>query len=174
MGSLIQERFRDDDGGRAAVRGGTALEFCERRVDHGGGENLVEGVGVAELGVGVFRGVEVVDAGDFGEVGGGGAVSGGGRGWLVGWDCFSESLRGKKGGKGSSLFHVLSPCISKHLCRAWCIGDASRSSHHRAGGAGRADSVVEEALQTAWKHLLETHYHDTVRHTVADHVPRHM
>ena len=45
-------------------------------MDHGGGEDLVEGVGVAELGVGVFGRVEVVDAGDFGEVGGGGAVSG--------------------------------------------------------------------------------------------------
>ncbi len=88
MRSLIQERFRDDDSGRATVRGRAALEFCEWGVDHGGGEYLVEGVGVAELGVGVFGGVEVVDAGDFGEVSGVGTVSGVGKGWLVGWDCF--------------------------------------------------------------------------------------
>lgn len=100
MGALGEEGFGDEDGGCAAVGGGAALEFCEGGVDHGGGEDLVEGVGVAELGVGVFGGVEVVDAGDFGEVGGGGAVSGRGRGWLVGWD------RGKVGSKGG----LTSPC----------------------------------------------------------------
>ena len=117
-------------------------------MDHGGGEDLVEGVGVAELGVGVFGGVEVVDAGDFGEVSGGGAVSGCGRGWLVGLGVFLQGgIMGEgRGERGSSLLHVLPPCISKHLCRAWCIGDAPRSSHHSAGGASRANSIVEEAL----------------------------
>ncbi len=78
MRSLIQERFRDDDSGRAAVGSWAALEFCEWGVDHGSGEDLVEGVDVAELGVGVFERVEVVDAGDLGKIGRGGAVSGGG------------------------------------------------------------------------------------------------
>ena len=174
MGALGEEGFGDDDGGGTAVGGGAALEFGEGRVDHGGGEDLVEGVGVAELGVGVFGGVEVVDAGDFGEVGGCGTVSGGGRGWLVGWDCCLVMFWGRERRKGNSLLHVLPPCISKHLRCAWCIGDAPRSSHHRAGGASWATSVVEEALQTAWKHLLEPDYHDTIRHTMADHIPRHM
>ena len=80
MRSLIQESFRDDDSGCTAVGSGAALEFREWGVDHGGGEDLIEGVDVAELGVGVFGGVQVVDAGDFGKVSRGGAVSGGGRG----------------------------------------------------------------------------------------------
>lgn len=71
-----EEVFRDDDGGGAAVRGGAALEFGEGGVDGWGGEDLIEGVDVAELGVGVFGGVEVVDAGDFGQVVFVGAVSG--------------------------------------------------------------------------------------------------
>ena len=82
------------------------MEFGEGGVDHGGGEDLVEGVDVAELGVGVFGGVEVVDAGDFGEVGGGGAVSGGGRGWLAGWVCFLGIYWGKEGRKEE----LTSPC----------------------------------------------------------------
>lgn len=56
-------------------------------MDHGRGEDLVEGVDVAELGVGVFGRVEVVDAGDFGKVGGRGAVSGSSRRRLEVWDC---------------------------------------------------------------------------------------
>lgn len=71
-----EEVFGDDDGGGAAVGGGAALKFCEGGVDGWGGEDLFEGVDVAELGVGVFGGVEVVDAGDFGEVVFCGAVSG--------------------------------------------------------------------------------------------------
>ena len=76
-------------------------------MDHGGGEDLVEGVGVAELGVGVFGGVEMVDACDFSKVGGGGAVSGSGRRWLVGCDCFSVGFFwGKEGRK----WKLTSPC----------------------------------------------------------------
>lgn len=55
-------------------------------MDGGRGGDVGEGVGGAELGVGILSGVEVVDASDFGEVGCGGAVSGdrqwGGRRWL--------------------------------------------------------------------------------------------
>ena len=43
----------DEDGGGAAVGGGAALELGQGRVDGGGGEDLREGVGGAELGVGV-------------------------------------------------------------------------------------------------------------------------
>ena len=77
MRSLIQERFRDDDSGRAAVGSWAALEFSKGWVDHGGGQDLVEGVDVTELRVGVFGRVEVVNASDLGKIGGGGAVSGG-------------------------------------------------------------------------------------------------
>ena len=76
MGSAVEEVFGYDDRGGAAVGCGAALEFGEGGVQHGGGEDLVEGVDVAELGVGVFGAVEVVDAGDFGKVVHGGAVSG--------------------------------------------------------------------------------------------------
>jgi len=45
-------------------------------VYHGGFEDVLEAVGLPELGVGVALGVLVADAGDFGEVFGAGAVSG--------------------------------------------------------------------------------------------------
>jgi hypothetical protein len=51
------------------------LELGERGVDFGGGEDLVQGVDVVELGVGVLDAVGVVDAGDLREVLGFGAVS---------------------------------------------------------------------------------------------------
>jgi hypothetical protein len=44
-------------------------------VDHGGLEDLVEGVLVTELGVGIFGAVKVVNATDFGKVFGFGAIS---------------------------------------------------------------------------------------------------
>ena len=75
MGAQGEEGFRDDDGGGAAVGGGAALEFGERGADGWGGEDLVEGVDVAELRVRVFGRVEVIDASDFGQVFLGGAVS---------------------------------------------------------------------------------------------------
>lgn len=71
-----EEGFGYDDRGGAAVGGGAALQFRQRGVQCRRGEDLLEGVDVAELGVGVLGGVEVVDTGDFGKVGGGGAVSG--------------------------------------------------------------------------------------------------
>lgn len=49
-----EEGVGDDDGGAAAVGCGAALEFGEGGVDGGGGEDLVEGVDGAELGVRVF------------------------------------------------------------------------------------------------------------------------
>ncbi len=79
LGSQVRtsgkEGFGDDDGGRAAVGGGTELEFGEWRVDFWRGEDLIEGIDVTELGVGVFGGVEVIDASYFGEIGGCGSVS---------------------------------------------------------------------------------------------------
>lgn len=76
-------------------------------MDHGGGEDLVEGVGVAELGVGVFGGVEVVDAGDFGEVGWGGAVSGNGKS-VVSW-VGTVSSRWYFGGETGEKGELTSP-----------------------------------------------------------------
>lgn len=70
VGPGVEESLRDQYGSRAAVGGRAALQFGEGLVDLGRGEDLVEGVDVLELGVRVFDGVEVVDAGDFGEVGG--------------------------------------------------------------------------------------------------------
>lgn len=64
----VEEFLRDDDDGGAAVGGGAALEFREGFVNEGGVEDLLEGVFVAELGVGVSLRVRVVDARDFGEV----------------------------------------------------------------------------------------------------------
>ena len=77
VGSCGEEGFRDDDCGGAAIGDEAALKFSERGVDNWGGEDLVEGVDVAELGVWVFGRVEVIDAGDFGQVVRVGAVSGG-------------------------------------------------------------------------------------------------
>lgn len=57
VGTSLEESFGDDDCGCAAVRGGTALKLCERIMDHLGGEDLLEGVDVAELRVGVFGGM---------------------------------------------------------------------------------------------------------------------
>ena len=75
MRTAGEEGFGDDDGGGAAVGGGAALEFGEGVVDGRGGGDFGEGVLVAELGVGVFGAMGVVDAGDFGEVGFCGSVS---------------------------------------------------------------------------------------------------
>lgn len=77
MRAGVEEGFRDDDGGGAAIGGGAALEFGEGIVNHGCVEDLVEGVDGLELGVGVLGGVGVIDTGDFGKVVGGGAVSDG-------------------------------------------------------------------------------------------------
>ena len=88
-------------------------------MDHGGGEDLVEGVGVAELGVGVFGGVEVVDACDFSEVGGGGAVSERERGWLVGWDCFLVmGFKGKGMKRRGAHFSMYSLPALPNICAA--------------------------------------------------------
>ena len=94
------------------------MEFCEGRGDHGGGEDLVEGVGVAELGVGVFGGVEVVDAGNFSKVGGASAVSGCGRSWLVDLDCFSVGFLGKGRERRGAHFSMYSLPAFPNICAA--------------------------------------------------------
>lgn len=76
MRAGVEEGFRDDDGGGAAIGGGAALEFGEGIVNHGCVEDLIEGVDGLELRVRVLSGVGVVDASDFGKVVGSGAVSG--------------------------------------------------------------------------------------------------
>ena len=57
VGAGGEEVLRYDYDCGAAVGGRAALEFCEGRVDGGGVEDLLEGVGLAELGVGVLLGV---------------------------------------------------------------------------------------------------------------------
>ena len=76
LGPGVEEALRDDYRGSGAVARGAALEFGEGRVYHGGFEDVLEAVGLPELGVGVALGVLVADAGDFCEVFGAGAVSG--------------------------------------------------------------------------------------------------
>lgn len=68
MRAGVEEFLGDDDGCGAAVGGWAALELCEGFVDHGGFEDLLQGVFLLELGVGVALGVFVVDSGDFREV----------------------------------------------------------------------------------------------------------
>ena len=97
-----EEGFRDDDGGCGAVGGGTALEFCKGWEDGRGGFDLVEGVYILELRVGVVGAVLVVDPCDFGEVFGGGAV----------------------------FLHVFPSCVAEHLCCAGGVGYASCCLHH--------------------------------------------
>ena len=71
----VKEGLGYDYGGAGAVGCGAALEFCQGGVDHGTVEDLLEGVFLLELRVGVALGVFVADFGDAREVGGGGAVS---------------------------------------------------------------------------------------------------
>ena len=75
VGTGVEEFLGDDDDAGAAVGGRAALELGEWGVDHAAVLDLGEGVLVLELGVGVFAGVKVVDAGYFGEVLEFGAVS---------------------------------------------------------------------------------------------------
>ncbi|KAK1841186.1 hypothetical protein CCHR01_16172 [Colletotrichum chrysophilum] len=127
VGALVKEGLGDEDGGGAAVGGRAALQLGEGRKDLGGLEDLLLGVDVLELGVGVAGGVLVVDAGDLGKVLGLGAV----------------------------LLHVLAAGVAEHLGGAGGVCDAAGLGHHLDGGAGGVLAVVEEALQAAGHHLLE-------------------
>ena len=146
VGMRGEEGFGDEDGGSAAVGGGAALEFSERGVDGGGGEDLVKGVDVAELRVWVVRAVGVIDSGDLCEV-----------------------------GRFRPVFlHVFPPCIPKHLRCTGRVRHASRLFHHIARLLRRIGPILEERLQAPAEHLLEPNNHNTVGDTMAHHVASHV
>lgn len=165
-----EEGFGDDDGGGAAVGGGAALEFCEGGVDFLGGEDVGKGVGFTDLGVGVLCGMEVVDAGDFGEVGGCGAVSDGE--WIV--SCLAIMLLEGGKVKEDALLHILPPRIPKHLRSTRRIGPPPRNLHHLPRRPHRIGPILVETLKRARKHLFKANDHDTIRHTMAYHIPSHV
>lgn len=74
----------------------------------------------------------------------------------------------------SSLLHILPPRIPKHLRGAWGIRPPPRNLHHLSRGPTRISPVLVETLQRSRKHLLKPDNHDTIRHTMTDHVSRHM
>lgn len=100
--SGVEERLGDEDCSCATVRRGAALEFRERRVDHGRLEDLVEGVLVAELGVGVFGAVKMVDPANFGKV------------FCFGTVSFVRGVRLGSAGAGGGLTF---PCTRVPRCR---------------------------------------------------------
>lgn len=65
MRSGAEEGFGHDDCCSCAVRGGAALEFGKGRMDHWRAEDFGEGIGFAELRIGILDRVDVVDAGYF-------------------------------------------------------------------------------------------------------------
>ena len=163
MWACGEEGFGNDDGRGTAVGGGTALEFCEWVVDGRGGEDLIESVGVAELRVGVFGRVCVIDTGDLSKVGSCGTVSEAGQVFMLAFGMGPDSL-----------LHVFPACITKHLRRTRCICPPFRDLHHFPRGTDRIAPVLEESGKRSGKHLLESNDHDTVRCSMADHRPRHM
>jgi hypothetical protein len=64
----IQESLGNDDSGSGSVRGRAALELGKGLVDHRGLHDLLKGVFILELGVGVALGVFVVDTSDLAKV----------------------------------------------------------------------------------------------------------
>ena len=141
-----QERFTDDHGRRAAVGGRAALQLRERLVNGGAALDLLEGVDVAELAVGVVGAVQMVDPCDLREVAGLRAV----------------------------FLHVLAAGVAEHLRGAGRIRDAPRDAHHLAARAGRVGAVLEEGLQGAREHLLEADDHHAVGLAVGDHLAGHV
>ena len=170
----VEEGLGDDDGSGAAVGGGTALEFCEWGEYGRRGEDLVEGVDVTELGVWVFGGMEVVYACYFCKVFRCGSISAS--------SISSVSIRDYTGWRYVQLdasqtrpFHILPPRITKHLhCPRRVIRNAPRLLHHLTGRARRIGSIPKGALQPPGRHLLESHNHNHIRHTMAHHIPRHL
>src|SRR4051794_22110832 len=101
--------------------------------------------------------MEMVDAGDFGEVGGGCAISGGGEVWLVVYE--SENICEGKGTKNewqaldeNVLHHVLAACISKHLRCARGFSVSAGFEHHFSTRACGVLPVLPKSLETAGKH----------------------
>jgi hypothetical protein len=129
------------------------LKLCEGLVDHRGLDDLVEGVFLLELGVGVVLRVGVVDATDFGKVFELGAVP-----W-AGLGRFSI-----KHGRVVPrmlvylLLHVFATSVTEQLRSSRRICDPPCLLHDEIRCACRIRSVLKETLQRTWKHLLEPYY----------------
>jgi hypothetical protein len=98
----------------------------------------------------------VVDAGDFCEVFGFGAVS-------------DRSAKQQKEGI-DILLHVFSASISKHLRGARSVGNTTSSFHHLCGCTSRIAPILPETLQTSGHHLLEPNDQNAVRAAMADNI----
>jgi hypothetical protein len=144
---LLHEGLRAHDGGAGPVRGGRALQLGERLVHHRGVGDLVDGVDVLELRVGVVLRVAVVLLADHGEVLRRGAVPaasaarGGGRVSVCWKQAEGGGKRAEGGGEkaegggekakgGGSVSHLVltSPCARAPRCRtsaAWAAPSSS-------------------------------------------------
>ena len=79
-----------------------------------------------------------------------------------------------RGTAGSTLLHVLLPRVPKHLRRARCIRNTTGNLHHLHCSPTRVGPILKETLQAASEHLLEADHHDTIRYSMADHIPCHL
>lgn len=134
VGAGVEELLGDEDGGGTTVGGRAALELGEGVEDGGRLEDLLLGVDLLELRVGVVGGVGVVDAGNLGKV-------------LVG---------------GAKLLLVLAATVAEHLGGAGGGLEAAGLDHHVDGGAEGVLAVVEEGLERTGHHLLEADDEDAV------------
>jgi hypothetical protein len=135
-------------------------------VDHGAFEDLVEGVFILELGVGVVLAVGMVYTGDFSEVVNLRTVP---------ITHVSTRCSVQRFGLGrNSLLHMFPTRISKQLRRTGCLRNTTRLFQHQMCGSRRILPVLEETLQTARKHLLKTDNQYTVTGSMRNHVPSHV
>jgi len=75
---------------------------------------------------------------------------------------------------GKALLHIFPSSITEHLRCSWGGSDASSCCHHLACCAGGVASVLPEALQASWHHLLKTNNQDTIGAAMADDIPCEM
>ena len=75
---------------------------------------------------------------------------------------------------GMVPFHILPPCIAKHLRRPRGIRHSSRFLHHLSRRPSRVRPILEEALQAPREHLLEANDHNTVRGAMRNGLSSHM
>ena len=72
------------------------------------------------------------------------------------------------------LLHILPPRIPKHLRRPRRIRPPPRNPHHLPSSPNRILPILPKTAQTPRKHLFEPNHHDAIRHTMADHIARHV
>ncbi|KAB8670408.1 hypothetical protein FH972_026321 [Carpinus fangiana] len=141
----VEEGLGDEHGGGAAVGGGAALQLGEGLEDGGRVHDLLVGVLLLELRVGVALGVLVVDARNLGKV---------------------FLLR-------AVLLHVFAAGVAKLLRGKGGVGHTTRLLDHLTEGAGRVDTIVPVRSQGAGVHLLKANDQDTVSSAVLDQVAAH-